>query len=172
MKRQNSNPNIIESSTAPNAALSNIQLEKFFNKKQIPFHLFSSFEDFNNNHDKYANGMIFTGSGVNKYNKGNSHHWLYYYRPHIYDSYGDPSAYDESKLKEKVVKHPRYQAYGSSVCGEHCANFADYLKGKQSDWINNPNQLLNDYATDNGFTTNQSKNDNIVRNKWNEQMSE
>lgn len=169
MKRASSTEEI-ESNTAPNAALSNKQLETFFNKYNIPFHLFNSFEDFNNNCDKYFNGVIYTGSGVNKYNKGNTHHWLYYKEPHIYDSYGDPSAYDESKLKEKVVPHSQFQAFGSSVCGEHCANIARYLQGKDQEWESNPLEVIKDYAREEGFTTNKQKNDSIVREKWNQEI--
>lgn len=72
--------------------------------------------------------FVFTGTTPDQYNNGHTHHWMFLCNGKLFDSYGNFN--NTFKLPDNNiiwVNKKRLQQFDSSVCGEYCCSFYDYI---------------------------------------------
>lgn len=122
---------------------------------------------------------IHTGGETNKYNGGNTNHWLLVYADLIFDSYGKYSEYDfQSKDYTYVITNPKQlQTYNTTVCGSYCSMFYHYMekiypKESEENGINKDNigrELGEDFSE--LYFSNDKLNNDKIAYKWMQEHS-
>lgn len=157
-----------------NKGLSNVELKNYFNKHNIPYNEVDDMANLSNPRTKQS--MVFTGSNPNTINKGVTKHWMFYSpftkdRKEIFDSYGDPSVYNQDFLHQNnisFVNRKRLQAFDTNVCGEYCAAWAKFLK-EHPDRANTPStDLVEQFKQRHRLTKNHLQNDQNIKKYYEE----
>lgn len=72
--------------------------------------------------------FVFTGTTPDEYNNGHTHHWMFLYKGLLFDSYGNyKNTFKVPDDNIIWVNKKRLQQFDSSVCGEYCCSFYDYI---------------------------------------------
>lgn len=143
-------------------ALTDEDLSIFCTKHSLPYHLIKDLEDLKIN--KKAQAFVFTGEEKDEKNGSNNKHWLFKIGNHIFDSYGDPKAYDLPEYS--FLNNDRLQAWGTNVCGCYCLAFCWYINKETTD-VENLQQNFEEYFE---LTKNHIENDKNIR-KWYDEES-
>lgn len=170
IKKMNDTVDIITNIKNPNQGLSDFDIKTFFKQKNIPFNELKSLQEIPN--AKKSQAIVYTGREKDEINNGNSKHWLYYYKSPkgenmIFDSYGDPKAYNKEFLDKNNVKfiNPyQLQSWNTNVCGPYVCSFAETLNSLKE---NNPDKLLQNYLNKFNFSYNTNENDHKVQQYYN-----
>jgi len=109
-----------------------------------------------------AQAFIFTGYKPDNINEGNDKHWLFKQGKNIFDSYGDPKAYELPEFN--FVNRVRLQSWGTNVCGPYCLAFSWYIN-KEAKSLENIQEQFEDFYQ---LTKDHLKNDETIR-KWYDQ---
>lgn len=105
-------------------------------------------------------GFIHTGTSENSYNKGNENHWMAFYGPNVFDSYGKHSLWKIPSNFSWVQTIPKaLQEYNTNVCGAYCAAYLDFCNKNGSD---GSDDLGREFCNEFDFTKNREENDTKI----------
>jgi hypothetical protein len=145
-------------------SLSESDLKAWCKKKGLAFNLVD-LQNLDTLQARHA--FVFTGEEKDAINKGHDHHWLFIDGRVIFDSYGR-DVYNIPEQYEFVVNNPtQLQEYNSTVCGEYCAAFYDYIS-RHGNESADAHELGEGFSNEFGFTKNRLKNDEKVYNWFHE----
>lgn len=147
--------------------LSNVDLQNYFNKNKIPYHEIDSMSKIPTN--KFNQAVVYSGYKKDDANNGISHHWLYYCpnkdKNLLFDSYGDPSAYNQQFLNQHNIHFPnnkQLQEWNTNTCGEYVAAYAKHLN-ENPDLLSDPHELNNSFIQQHNLTKNRVDNDEKIK---------
>lgn len=149
------------------STLSNVDLEKFCQKQNLPFHMITLAQlNTSSSLPKYS--FVFTGDDSDSFNNGYHNHWLFIYGNKLFDTYSYQSKYTLPSWVEAIKLYPSViQQFGSNVCGEYCCAFYWFIKNiKTPDPTNVGVQYCNFFQ----LGSNREKNDKKI-NKWFDQIT-
>jgi|JI91814BRNA_FD_contig_81_35860_length_997_multi_2_in_0_out_0_2 hypothetical protein len=149
--------------------LSNLELENYFTKHNIPFNEVDSMNKLNNPRTKQS--IVYTGTQPDTINNGVTKHWTYYSpfnktKKELFDSYGDPTVYNQQFLNKNninFVNRRQFQAFDTNVCGEYCAAWAKFLNEHPQSSVLPSSHLVEEFAQKHNLTKNRIQNDKNIR---------
>jgi hypothetical protein len=152
--------------------LSNLDIQNYFQKHNIPYHEIDSMDKIGGNRKNQA--VVYTGYKKDDANNGVTKHWLYL-APNrqsklLFDSYGDPNAYNKDYLQENNIKFPnrkQLQAWNTNTCGEYVSAYAQHLN-ENPQLIQDPEELTNTFIQRHHLTKNKIENDKKIKAYYDE----